>query len=152
MPLVALVDGASASAAEIVAGALQDDGRGLLVGTRTFGKGSVQSIIPLNQASGHKLTVARYYTPLGRSIQLEGVTPDVVVESRNPPEPDEETKLLEEAPGEVDLPGRLDPDAPAGPAAPEPAIEDFQLRVAFQLLRGLVRAEAARGRAQRQPD
>jgi carboxyl-terminal processing protease len=147
VPLVVIIDGASASAAEIVAGALQDHGRGLLVGMPTFGKGSVQSIIPLKQGAGLKLTVALYYTPLGRSIQAEGVVPDVVVESRKAPEPDDETLMLEEAPEEKDLPGHLsgkEKDA-AETAEDEPEIEDFQLRVAFQLLRGLVRAEAVRG-------
>ncbi len=80
LPLVVLVDGASASASEIVAGALQDYGRGVLVGQRTFGKGSVQSLVPLDDESGIKLTVSRYYTPSGRSIQAKGITPDVIVE------------------------------------------------------------------------
>ena len=79
MPLVLLVDAGSASAAEIVAGALQDHGRALLMGERTFGKGSVQSIIELDDGSGLKLTVARYYTPNDRSIQERGIDPDVVV-------------------------------------------------------------------------
>jgi carboxyl-terminal processing protease len=146
VPLVVIIDGASASAAEIVAGALQDHGRGLLVGMPSFGKGSVQSIIPLNQGAGLKLTVALYYTPLGRSIQAEGVVPDVVVESRDAPAPDDETRMLEEAPEEKDLPGHLEGKEREGVEAEEdePEIEDFQLRVAFQLLRGFVRADAAR--------
>jgi carboxyl-terminal processing protease len=146
VPMVVLIDGASASAAEIVAGAIQDHGRGLLVGMPTFGKGSVQSIIPLNQGAGLKLTVALYYTPLGRSIQAEGVTPDVIVESRRAPEPDDETRLLEEAPDESDLPGHLEGGNGDSPATEEdePEIDDFQLRVAFQVLRGLVRADAAK--------
>ena len=77
LPLVVLVDGSSASASEIVAGALQDYRRGVVAGQRTFGKGSVQSVIPLNNDSGLKLTVARYYTPSGRSIQAKGIEPDV---------------------------------------------------------------------------
>ncbi len=77
LPLVVLVDGSSASASEIVAGALQDYRRGVVAGQRTFGKGSVQSVIPLNNDSGLKLTVARYYTPTGRSIQAKGIEPDV---------------------------------------------------------------------------
>jgi carboxyl-terminal processing protease len=80
LPLVVLVDGASASASEIVAGALQDYGRGIIVGQRTFGKGSVQSLIPLEDESGLKLTVSRYYTPSGRSIQAKGIIPDVSLE------------------------------------------------------------------------
>jgi carboxyl-terminal processing protease len=80
LPLVVLVDGASASASEIVAGALQDYGRAILVGQRTFGKGSVQSLVPMDDESGLKLTVSRYYTPSGRSIQAKGIVPDVTVE------------------------------------------------------------------------
>jgi len=79
-PLVVLVNGGSASASEIVAGALQDHKRAVIIGTRTFGKGSVQTILPLNEKTALKLTTARYYTPSGRSIQAEGVTPDIVLE------------------------------------------------------------------------
>jgi carboxyl-terminal processing protease len=78
-PLVVLVNGGSASASEIVAGALQDHKRGLLVGTKTFGKGSVQTILPLQNDSAIKLTTARYYTPNGRSIQAEGIGPDITI-------------------------------------------------------------------------
>jgi len=77
---VVLVNGGSASASEIVAGALQDQKRALIVGTQTFGKGSVQTILPLNNNTAIKLTTARYYTPKGRSIQAKGIAPDIVVE------------------------------------------------------------------------
>lgn len=77
LPLVVLVDGSSASASEIVAGALQDYRRAVIAGQKTFGKGSVQSVIPLNNDAGLKLTIARYYTPSGRSIQATGIEPDV---------------------------------------------------------------------------
>jgi carboxyl-terminal processing protease len=80
VPMVVLVNGGSASASEIVAGALQDHKRAIIVGTQTFGKGSVQTILPLSNNTAIKLTTARYYTPLGRSIQAKGISPDVVVE------------------------------------------------------------------------
>ena len=76
-PIIALVNGGSASAAEILAGALQDNKRALILGTKTFGKGSVQTILPLSDGSGLRLTTAKYYTPNGKSIQLSGITPDI---------------------------------------------------------------------------
>jgi carboxyl-terminal processing protease len=81
VPLLILVDRGTASASEVLAGALQDHGRALIVGERTFGKGSVQSVLPLRNGAGIKLTTARYYTPSGRSIQAQGIEPDVVLKA-----------------------------------------------------------------------
>jgi carboxyl-terminal processing protease len=80
VPMIVLVNGGSASASEIVAGAIQDHKRATIMGTRTFGKGSVQTTLPLTNSGAIKLTTARYYTPKGRSIQAKGIDPDVVIE------------------------------------------------------------------------
>jgi carboxyl-terminal processing protease len=100
-PLVVLINGGSASGSEIVAGAIQDHGRGILVGTQTFGKASVQTIIPLKDGSGLRLTTARYYTPNGRSIQAKGILPDIIVKPSRPEE--EKETVLPKLPSEKDL-------------------------------------------------
>ena len=95
-PIIVLVNGGSASAAEIVAGALQDNKKALILGTKTFGKGSVQTILPLSDGSGLRLTTARYYTPSGRSIQLSGISPDVELEFIPAKEENEKAHYLRE--------------------------------------------------------
>ncbi len=104
-PLVVLVNSGSASGAEIVAGAIQDHGRGIIMGTQTFGKGSVQTIFPLKDGSGLRLTTARYYTPNGRSIQAKGITPDIIVK---PLQGEEEKAVTPKHPTEKDLERHLD--------------------------------------------
>lgn len=146
-PIAVLVNGGSASAAEIVAGALQDNGRALVVGTRTFGKGSVQTILPLSDGSGLRLTTSLYYTPNGRSIQSSGIVPDVEVPFvRSDEEHNKEDPSLTMR--EEDLEGHLPsekPDAAEGPAkdskdpgedAGQVLLEkDNQVRYALDLLK-----------------
>ena len=120
-PIVVLVNGGSASASEILAGALQDHKRAIVMGKQTFGKGSVQSIIPLKGNAALKLTTARYYTPSGRSIQAKGIVPDIVVENVRPLPP---KSTVEGEFKEKDLDGRLAPEAGKTPekgAVKEPA-------------------------------
>jgi carboxyl-terminal processing protease len=141
-PLVVLVNGGSASGAEIVAGAIQDHGRGILVGTQTFGKGSVQTIIPLKDGSGLRLTTARYYTPNGRSIQAKGIVPDIIVK---PSKPEEEKEVVTpKFPAEKDLERHLidvekgvpkEKEKPKKEEVKEKKALDNQLERALELLK-----------------
>ncbi|GGJ83555.1 S41 family peptidase [Pseudomonas matsuisoli] len=139
VPLVVLINGGSASAAEIVAGALQDHKRGVLMGTDSFGKGSVQTVLPLNGDRALKLTTALYFTPNGRSIQAQGITPDIdVPRARLTREKDSES--LREADLQRHLGngnGAPDRQRSATPAPSRPQDEDYQLSQALNLLKGL---------------
>ncbi len=151
-PIVVVINGGSASASEIVAGALQDHKRAVIVGTKSFGKGSVQTIMPVQGDGAMRLTTARYYTPSGRSIQALGVAPDIIVEVRPIEEPDEEAEAENGPPprSEADLRGSLENDSLTEDEqktleedrlrAEETAqlrAEDYQLSYAIDILRGL---------------
>ncbi|MGH8399447.1 MAG: S41 family peptidase, partial [Gammaproteobacteria bacterium] len=138
-PLVVLVNGGTASAAEITAGALQDNHRALILGTQTFGKGSVQTVIPLPEGAAIKLTTSLYYTPSGHSIQAEGIKPDVVLpEFKVNAAADADENLTE-----ASLQGHLSNTAPTLEAlstaktSDQLAMQDFQLYEALNVLKGL---------------
>jgi carboxyl-terminal processing protease len=122
VPIVVLINGASASASEIVAGALQDRKRATLLGTRSFGKGSVQTIIPLDGQGALRLTTARYYTPSGRSIQGDGIIPDVIVLPAK-----EATDIHGEVIHEINLRGALRNDTQRGMAKPSETNDDIAI-------------------------
>ena len=154
-PIVLLINGGSASASEIVAGALQDHRRAIVVGTKSFGKGSVQTLIPLRGDGAMRLTTARYYTPSGRSIQALGISPDIVVQQPAPPPVDAEAAEKEESAAsrqrsEADLRGAITNDSMTDEEkrlyeeelarAEESAKlrdEDYQLAYAVDIIKGL---------------
>ncbi len=141
LPLVVLINDGSASAAEIVAGALQDQGRAVIMGTRTFGKGSVQTVIPLSEEKAIKLTTALYFTPSGRSIQAQGIAPDIVVERAKFTQINTGSRV-----GEADLEGHLKNVKGGKEITSEDKLksttssrltQDNQLYAALNLLKGL---------------
>src|SRR3989344_1107985 len=143
-PIVVLINGGSASASEIVAGALQDHKRAVIMGTKSFGKGSVQTIIPVSNGAALKITTARYYTPSGRSIQASGIVPDIVTEEARITKSEAADRLRE-----ADLARHLENgDETAKPKegpkkedkkdeTGKPAVEDYQLQEALNLLKGI---------------
>ena len=136
--MVVLVNEGSASASEIVAGALQDHGRAVIMGVDTFGKGSVQTVLPLNNEKAIKLTTALYFTPNGRSIQAEGIVPDIRVDRSKVTKMKRNPFRIKER----DLPKHLqnnnaDADAEEDEESTDLASKDYQLNEALTLLKGL---------------
>jgi carboxyl-terminal processing protease len=140
VPLVVLVNTGSASAAEIVAGALQDQGRAVIMGTRSFGKGSVQSVLPLNNERALKLTTSLYFTPSGRSIQASGIEPDIIVDEALVTRRMPRRGVYSERDLEGHLPGQNEVPANSGPtpvtSAEQVVVSDYQLNEALTLLKG----------------
>lgn len=144
-PLVVLIDGGSASASEIVAGALKDHQRALVIGQRSFGKGSVQNILPLESGGAIKLTTARYYTPSGHSIQAQGITPDIVLPDVQLVQEDRGPQIIE---SEATLSGHLEAGEPtaATDTVHDPELDtDYALSAALNALKAMVVARRQGG-------
>ena len=156
-PMVVLINNGSASASEIVAGALKDNKRAIIIGTRSFGKGSVQTVLPLDSKRGIKLTTALYFTPSGTSIQAKGITPDIVVEEVSIPKASNNKGNLDDI-TEASLSGHIlnesdsatTPTTATTPLKPSPNTndddqsllhEDYQLYAALTILEGLAVAQ-----------
>ena len=138
VPLIVLINGGSASAAEIVAGALQDHKRATLIGTRSFGKGTVQSIVHLGDNGGIRLTTARYYTPNNRSIQAAGIQPDIIITENVPAELKGRDEILGEAGLNGQIGGGTEKQATTGSSVyvPPEKKDDTQLQFAIKLING----------------
>ena len=148
LPVVVLINGGSASASEIVAGALQDHKRATLVGSKSFGKGSVQTVLPLQENAALKLTTARYFTPLGRSIQNSGIVPDIAIEVTN--KVSGEVKKANEFVREVDLEGHLENNEEVSQGTAGKVIsvraekdKDVVLDVAIGIMKKMIKTSAA---------
>ena len=138
LPLVILINGGSASASEIVAGALQDHKRAIILGTQSFGKGSVQTIIPINPFGALRMTTARYFTPSGRSIQKKGIYPDIVVEEAKIEKIEKRNEGRElDLKGAIDNPNQELENKDTENSKKEEQINDFQLSRALDLIRGI---------------
>lgn len=133
-PLIIIVNKGAASAAEILAGAVKDNARGLLVGTSTFGKGSVQTVIPLQDSSALRLTTAAYYTPSGKNLMDRGVEPDIFVERGLPPAKDEDSEAEER---KEEIFSRLEDEPEEKKEEPKPEETDAQLRAAINIIKGV---------------